>query len=137
MPLGKSGKYYMNPHEMKRKGDEPNAPKERSGPGENSDGGRPMNDGGEDANGDGNRHHELHEDKDTGMFHSKHTGADGSETEMDHDSYDDARDHMDQMMGDGGEDHEEPDGDEGNPPRPDMSSADDMAGMYEKAGRKG
>jgi hypothetical protein len=135
MPLGKSGKYYMNPHEMKRKSDEPGAPKEMPAPGENGDGGSHEDANGE-GQGDGMHHHELHERED-GSIHSLHTHPDGSKEEMDHDSYSDARDHMDQMMGDGGEGEEEPDGDEGNPPPPDMSSADDMAGMYEKAGRRG
>jgi hypothetical protein len=129
-PLGKSGKYYMNPHEMRRKKDMPGASQEEmdgaTHPGTNEDGG------------DGNHHHELHGHED-GTMHSVHTHPDGSKEEMNHASYSDARDHMDSMWGEeGGGSEDEEHG--AKPPMSGRSHAmpvdtEDMAGMYEKAGR--
>lgn len=77
------------------------------------------------SQGDGLRHHEIHEDE-AGGFHSKHTHPDGAVEHDDHATYDEARDHMDSKF-----DHEEPDGDEGDGSS-DMDS-DDIAGGYGRA----
>jgi hypothetical protein len=121
MPVGKSGKYYMNPHEMRRK----------EGSSADAKGGDKMGDkmpakdeGHESGAGDGNHHHEIHMHED-GTAHSLHTHPDGREEPMEHGSYDEAKGHMDQMMGQG----EEPDGDEAGD-NMDSGDGDDMAGMY-------
>jgi hypothetical protein len=123
MPLGKSGQYYMNPHEMKRKGDEPGA---KAVPEREPD---PAAGDGNEA-GDGMRHHQIDEMPEGGA-HSVKTNADGTQEEMDHDSYEDA------CAAAAGDDHE--DGEEamdgGGPNLP--SDMDDMAGMYDKANQRG
>lgn len=129
MPVGKSGKYYMNPHEMRRKNDSPD---EKDGGSKMGDAKMtPAKDEGHEpgAGGDGNHHHEIHMHED-GSAHSKHTHPDGSEDHMEHGSYGEAKDHMDSMMGQG-EDHEEPDGDEAGSDRMDLGG-EDMASMYDQ-----
>jgi hypothetical protein len=115
MPIGKSGKYHMNPHEMRRKGD---APDEKPG---SSD--EPVHGKTEDG-GDGQHHHTIHMHED-GTAHSEHTHPDGSKEEpVEHGSYEEAKDHMDSMMG-----HEEPEADETGMSS-DNDGDEDMAGMY-------
>jgi hypothetical protein len=81
---------------------------------------------GEDSNGDGIHHHEMHGPHEDGSYTSKHTHPDGHVEEGMHGDYSEARDHMDAMHGEDGKDgeeeysHSEPDGDE----------PEDIAGMY-------
>jgi hypothetical protein len=126
-PIGKSGKYFMNPNEMKRQGDMPDAAPEAE----------PLQEENENEQmegGDGLEHHQIDEMPD-GRAHSTHTNPDGSVEEMDHESYDDACAAMsNEAEGEG----EEPEGEMAA--APDMGMEDnsgDMAGMYDKAGKRG
>lgn len=139
MPLGKSGQYYMNPHEMRRKNDMPGEakPMQHAGRPHSNEGGEMQ----EGEGGDGNHHHELHGHED-GTMHSVHTHPDGREEHADHDSYSEAVSHMHGMFGEEGGGHEEDEERGGKPPMSGKMRGgetpvdmDDMAGMYEKAGR--
>lgn len=79
--------------------------------------------------GDGNHHHELHEDKESGMWHSTHTHPDGRVETGDHTSYSDAKDHMDAMHGETEDDesHDDHSGDD----EPDGDEPEDLASMYD------
>lgn len=130
MPLGKSGQYYMNPHEMKRKGDMPGAPKEPAGdPAMDAE-----ENAGEQAEGDGLRHHQIDETPEGGA-HSVKTNADGTTEEMDHPTYEDA---CAAAAGDDNDGEEEGGEEPASAPPPDMGDMNDMAGSYAKAaeGRK-
>jgi hypothetical protein len=127
MPVGKSGKYYMNPHEMRRK---ESSSDDKMGGGNMDDKKMPPKDEGHDpvGQGDGNHHHEIHMHED-GSAHSKHTHPDGHEDHQEHGSYDEAKGHMDQAMGQGEE------GTDPNASAPmDDGDEDDMAGMYAEGG---
>jgi hypothetical protein len=127
MPLGKSGKYYMNPHDMTRKGDAPdNASGSDHMPLKKED--APGDKGGQGAEGDGNHHHELHEVGDS-TYHSVHTHPDGHQEEADHGSYQEATDHQDALMDPehGAEQDQSQVNDEESEP-------EDMAGMYARHG---
>lgn len=106
MPLGKSGKYHMNPHHMRASGDAPDHAEPQH---EEAMQGREGEDGGA---GDGKHHHEMtkHED---GSYTSKHTHPDGSQEHGEHADFHEAAGHMADKFeesDDGGE--QEPDGDE-------------------------
>lgn len=121
MPIGRSGNYHMNPHEMRRKGD---APDEK--PGATHDvHAKPEGEDGGGEEGDGNHHHEIHERED-GTAHSIHTHPDGHTDEMDHNSYAEAVQNENQQRGGEGEEQTPEDG----APSPDMDDGSDMAGMY-------
>ena len=114
MPIGKSGKYFMNPNEMHRQGDDPGA-KAAPEPQMDEAGGEEM--------GDGMRHHQIDEMPEGGA-HSVQTNADGTTEEMDHPSYEDA------CAAAAGDDHE--DGEDMNEHESPSMPSDDMAGMYDK-----
>lgn len=119
MPLGKSGNYHMNPHEMRRRGDSPD---EKPVP--DKDGNR-SEDNQQEA-GDGNHHHELHGHED-GSYSSSHTHPDGQKDEQEVGSYDEAKAHMDQCSGQG--DQDQGDGQD-IPPVAAPAPEDDIAGRY-------
>ena len=123
-PIGKSGKYHISPHNMRMANDEPAGESKSMGAKSRPDDQEP---GGEEANGDGTHHHEIHMHED-GSAHSLHTHPDGrKEGPTEHGSYEEARDHMDRMMGrEGDEDDAHGDGGESD------GDGEDMAGMYER-----
>lgn len=122
MPISKkTGKYFMNPHEMQRhEGGDSAGDRDM---GDKAD--KPMR-GKDDpgsSGGDGAHHHEIikHDD---GMVRSVHTNPDGSKEEGEHGSYDEAKADMDAKMGEGQQD------DAPDAAPMDDGGGEDMAGMY-------
>lgn len=113
MPLGKSGKFHMNPHHMRAVGDAPDEHDDKSAAAEHAK--------------DGKHRHELTQHED-GSYSSKHTHPDGKVEHEDHPDFHHAVSHMADKMGEEGMDHDEPDGDE------DMGGGSDsgpLESMYE------
>lgn len=122
MPIGKSGKYHISPHNMKMAGDEPGGAE----PGMAHD--RPGDEetGGEGESGNGNHKHEI-EMRPDGTAHSIHTNPDGSQEEAEHGSYEEATDHQDRMMK---PEESEDKGEEDDERDEAGSGGEDLAGMY-------
>lgn len=89
MPLGKSGKYFMNPHVMKAHDDEPANPMHMAG-------GHELGEGG--SNGKAKSYSVHHNDDGTAHSHIHH--ADDSHEHTDHASAEEAHDHVSKASGD-------------------------------------
>lgn len=103
MPLGKSGRFHMNPYHMRAVGDAP----DDKGPGDTRDAASAAG-----KKGDGKHHHEMTQHED-GSYSSTHTHPDGHKEHAEHPSFQHAQQHEAEMMGEEGSEHQEPDGDEG------------------------